>query len=283
VVAWLFVGTTLLCLGALAAGAATGNLNATDLPVISGTVETAGSLIFLATGIPVVFLAARWIWRRHAGTVSSVIGRLRWSWLGTCLLVAVPTTALMVGVNVAMTAIADKPVADAGSWVGWAPFATAMAMIVLLVPFQAAAEEYLFRGWLMQAVGAFCRSPLVPITVQALLFGAAHGWVGGLGGLLLYVVFGAVFGVITVRTGGLEAAIALHITNNVFALGMAAAAGALGKDIASLPLPEAAVLSLIIVAYGVVVLKLASRREIDSVVPETPPTAMQHVPAQATV
>ncbi|MET9522895.1 CPBP family intramembrane glutamic endopeptidase [Streptomyces coeruleorubidus] len=44
---------------------------------------------------------------------------------------------------------------------------------------------------------------------QAVLFAAAHGW-GTKWGFIGLLVFGGVCGWLTIRTGGLEAAVALH-------------------------------------------------------------------------
>jgi membrane protease YdiL (CAAX protease family) len=49
---------------------------------------------------------------------------------------------------------------------------------LLLVPFQAAAEEYLFRGWLLQAFGAFMRTPWPGILIGAAAFTALHAYTG---------------------------------------------------------------------------------------------------------
>ncbi len=95
-------------------------------------------------------------------------------------------------------------------------------MLVVLVPLQAAAEEYVFRGWLTQTVGAFLRSPWWALPPQALLFAAAHGW-GTPWGFADLALFGMAAGWLTWRTGGLEAAMALHTVNNLLAFAISAA------------------------------------------------------------
>ncbi|MEW2511342.1 CPBP family intramembrane glutamic endopeptidase [Streptomyces sp. NPDC046870] len=179
---------------------------------------TAVDLLCIAVGIPVVLLVARWIGRRPAGTVSSVTGRLRWRWLLLCVLTAVPVQGLAMGCVFLLPA-------DGGpesQWAGWPAFARALIMLVLLVPVQAAAEEYVFRGWLTQTAGAFLRSPWAALLPQAVLFAAAHGW-GTPWGFADLVVFGMAAGWLTWRTGGLEASIALHTVNNLVAFGISAA------------------------------------------------------------
>ncbi|SEQ69455.1 hypothetical protein [Microlunatus flavus] len=53
----------------------------------------------LAALIPVAALAVAIAHRVRPGWVSSVTGRLRWTWLGRCLLVCLPVWALYLGVG----------------------------------------------------------------------------------------------------------------------------------------------------------------------------------------
>ncbi|GGR10682.1 hypothetical protein GCM10010251_28310 [Streptomyces aurantiogriseus] len=240
-------------------GAARGYPEAPDGTVEFGPVpSTAVDLLTIAVAIPVVLLAVRWIGRRPAGTVSSVTGGLRWRWLGLCVLTALPVLAVTTGVMLLLPA-EDEP---AARWAGWEFFGPALAMLVVLVPLQAAAEEYVFRGWLTQAVGAFLRSPWWAIAPQAVLFAAAHGW-GTPWGFADLVVYGAVAGWLTVRTGGLEAAIGLHAVNNLFAFGISAAVvdGLKSDDTAADAPWQLVALDLAGIAlYTVAVLWLARRR-----------------------
>ncbi|MEU9986779.1 CPBP family intramembrane glutamic endopeptidase [Streptomyces sp. NPDC048045] len=180
--------------------------------------DTAVDLLLLALAIPLVLLAVRWIGRRPAGTVSSVAGRLRWRWLTVCVLTALPAMALVMGAAFLL------PGGDGEEfrWAGWQVFGPALAMLVVLVPLQAAAEEYVFRGWLTQAAGAFLRSPWFALLPQAVLFAAAHGW-GTPWGFADLVVFGTAAGWLTWRTGGLEASIGLHTANNLLSFAASAA------------------------------------------------------------
>src|SRR3954447_11382901 len=290
VAAWILTGTTLLCLGALGVAAATGALDTTAGDMTAGgrpdsrpVPQFAGGLLFIALVTPVVLLAARWIQKRPSGTLSSVLGRLRYGWLRTCLLLALAPSTLAVVAEVALLAATGRPVFDgADAWVGWAPFAASMAVVLLLVPLQASGEEYLCRGWLLQAVGAFGRRPWLAVAVQALVFAAAHAWQGGVLGFIFFAIFGVVTGVLAVRTGGLEAGIAIHITNNVVALAMQAAVGGLDRlSVTSFDWQVVAVPAVFLLGYAVVVLRLARRRGIAVVVPEAPQVAQTGVPVLA--
>ncbi|MFC7846414.1 CPBP family intramembrane glutamic endopeptidase [Streptomyces sp. NPDC001046] len=235
--------------------------------------QTAVDLVSLAVALPLVLLVVLWPGRRPVGTVSSVTGRLRAGWLARCL----PVALLPVLLLTATAFLLPGPEGDGGSdtWVGWRSFLLSMTVLVLLVPFQAAAEEYVFRGWLTQAVGAFVRSPWIALLPQALLFAAAHGWgtPWGFAGLL---VNGLVAGWLTVRTGGLEAAVALHVMNNLFAFGASAAiVGGLSSEETAADMPWQ--LTLVSVAadllYAALVLRLARRHRPQRLAPPPVPPA----------
>ncbi len=92
----------------------------------------------------------------------------------------------------------------------------------LLIPFQAATEEFLFRGYLAQGVAAWTKRRWLVIGIPSLFFALMHGMnpeVGEFGFwsvLPIYFMFGAVFAVIATLDDGIELAIGLHAANNVF-------------------------------------------------------------------
>ncbi|MDR7275933.1 CPBP family intramembrane glutamic endopeptidase [Catenuloplanes atrovinosus] len=221
-------------------------------PVLGDELDLAVGLLGLGLVIPVVMLVARWTQRRPGGTVSSVAGRLRWGWLGRCVLLAVPAVGLMYAVLFLLPGTGAEAV-----FVGWERFLFGVAVVAVLVPFQAAGEEYLFRGWLVQAFGSWTRSPWPGIVVSSVLFGLVHGY-GTPWGMADLIFFGVVAAVLTVRTGGLEAAIVLHAVGNLAALVTGAAIGALGSEETATDAPAlvAAVDMAMVAVYGVAVLWL---------------------------
>ncbi|MCO8270272.1 CPBP family intramembrane metalloprotease [Actinoplanes sp. TRM 88003] len=231
--------------------------NVDGLPSFGDRVDLVLAFATIAVLLPLTLLAARWIQRRPAGSLSSVTGRLRWRFLLTLLPVALIAVVVLLGGGLALSGSAGV---EDSALAGWGPFLVSMGLLVLVVPLQAAAEEYLTRGWLLQAVGAWFRRPWVPIAFQALVFAAAHGW-GTPWGFADLFVFGAVTGWLTVRTGGLEAAIALHVVNNLVAAGVAAAYNELTitETAADMPWQMFAVDLVVLPAYAVVVLILAQR------------------------
>jgi membrane protease YdiL (CAAX protease family) len=141
--------------------------------------------------------------------LSSVAGGIRWRWLLRCVGVILPLWALYAG----LAALAGPPTSPRPDH--WAAL---LVIVLLMTPLQAAGEEYFFRGWIMQNVGAWFARPIVGLVasliVSAATFSAAHlspdPWMLG-----TIACLGLAAGIATWRTGGLEAAIAIHAVNNV--------------------------------------------------------------------
>ncbi|HWS38791.1 MAG TPA: type II CAAX endopeptidase family protein [Actinoplanes sp.] len=169
------------------------------------------TMVTLAMLTPLSMLAAWWVQRRPPGTLSSVAGRLRKNRLLGYLLLAASVVGLATGVQLWLSGESPEL---ASTEIGF------LVVLVLLVPLQAAGEEYLFRGWMLQAFGSWFRSPWPGIVVSSLLFGLAHG-LGSPLAMADVTLFGVVTAVLTIRTGGLEAAIALHVANNLAGFALA--------------------------------------------------------------
>jgi membrane protease YdiL (CAAX protease family) len=268
----IFAGSMVGC-AALGIAVATGRPGDRDgLPSFGDLGDTAWQLLVLAAFIPPLMLAARAWQRRRAGTLSSVCGRLRWAWLGICILVAVVADLLYVGVELMLefTTTTATP-ADLGfaGWVGWRGFVIAVPVLLALVPLQAAAEEYLFRGWLLQALSGLGGAPWIAMTISAVLFALAHGLGTGWGFVDL-VAFALITGWLAVRTGGLEAGIAMHMATNLVEMIWQAAIGTLSSTAtaADNSWRMTTVDVTMVVLYAVVIVRLARRRGIAAVVPQ---------------
>jgi len=95
--------------------------------------------------------------------------------------------------------------------------------VLLLVPLQVLAEEVLFRGYLLQAVGERTGSFLARLIIPGVLFGLLHGAnpevdAGGPIVLWIYVGIGLYLGLLTLWSNGLEHAIGVHLANNLFGI-----------------------------------------------------------------
>lgn len=92
----------------------------------------------------------------------------------------------------------------------------------LFIPFQAAFEEVLFRGYLMQGFAVLFRNRWAPLLLSALLFSLMHVLnpeVKDFGFFTMmpqYLLFGLVFGVASILDDGIEVAMGAHAANNIF-------------------------------------------------------------------
>jgi hypothetical protein len=93
---------------------------------------------------------------------------------------------------------------------------------IVFIPFQAAFEEVIFRGYLMQGFTAMVRNRWFPLMMTSVLFGLLHAFnpevkqFGFFTMIPQYIVFGLIFGVVTIFDDGIEAAMGAHSANNIF-------------------------------------------------------------------
>ncbi|TDD87022.1 CPBP family intramembrane metalloprotease [Actinomadura darangshiensis] len=254
---------------------------ASDTDSIFGdqTADLAFNLGALAVFLPVALLGAWLVQRRRPGTLASVAGRLRWRWMLVCCGLAILFCIMSYATSIIASAAVDDPSGGDEHWVGWGRFLAPAIVIVLLVPFQSAAEEFLFRGWLLQAVGACTlenarsrvgrafsvvfRTPWPGIVVGSALFTAGHGYTGW--GILDIFAFGAIAAWLAVRTGGLESGIAMHVFNNLIAFLGPAAIGELDIEQGGVPWQIVAADIVPMVLYAAAVVWLARRMRIPTV------------------
>lgn len=187
-----------------------------DLENLRDPRSLALGLTGVALMLPAALGAVALVGRRQPGTLSSVDGHLRWSLLVRSVPVCIAVVALVAAASLLTPAPARAlPLEATGDRLVWL-----LALPVLLVPVQAAAEEYVFRGLLPQVIGAWITSPWIAYGVPTILFTLGHGYDPA--GLVAVAVFGTAASWLTWRTGGLECAIALHVVNNLVAFGLSA-------------------------------------------------------------
>jgi|APIni6443716594_1056825.scaffolds.fasta_scaffold17842_2 hypothetical protein len=93
---------------------------------------------------------------------------------------------------------------------------------LVFIPFQAAFEEVLFRGYLMQGFAVILRNRWFPLLMTSVLFGLMHAFnpeveeFGFFTMMPQYILFGLIFGIVTILDDGIEAAIGAHAANNAF-------------------------------------------------------------------
>lgn len=212
-----------------------------------------GSIILM---LPAIWLATLMLGARPTGLLSSVAGRLRWRWLGLCLALSLGVMSLLYVVAFSLDAAMGIPFdPQFGGERMW----LMIGLTLLLIPVQATAEEYVFRGYLMQGIGSWLRHPAFAILLPIPLFVFGHDY--DIYGQLDVGIFALAAGWLTWRTGGLEAAIGMHIVNNVliFLLGAVDLADVNASE-GSLPALIASVITM--GAYVWVVTYFAKRRNI---------------------
>lgn len=172
--------------------------------------------VAVATNLPFVLafvaLAALIFHRRFVRYVTASVA-VRWRLLFTGLLLSAAAIApvmlmdkLLSRDSVPIPMLAVSPhLLDRGVYV--------LAATLLLIP-AAAAEEVLFRGWMLRQIAAFTRRPAALIFFTAIAFSALHGDFSP-GALITRALMGAGFAYMTLRLGGVEFSTGAHAANNI--------------------------------------------------------------------
>ena len=197
--------------------------------------STLGSIALM---IPAVWLAMISTGLTPFGRGWSVALRIRWRWIWRTALQSIVVLIVMNGIGIALQMVLpEDPAASAAAEQAPRIDVTlalwSLALVLLLVPVQATAEELVYRGLFMQTLGAWLggvrargvvgsllRGPWIPILLPALLFGFSH--IYDVWGFWTVTAMAVAAGWLSWRTGGLEAAISLHVVNNLVAFGFMA-------------------------------------------------------------
>lgn len=164
---------------------------------------------------PLALLIPASIWATRCGGgrwgMHSVFGSFRWTFMAK----AAP---VVVGVFVVLGPLLSLALFSDEFHVkhSWSRIIAALAVILIVTPFQSAGEEYLFRGLPQQMLGVWLKSPWWGILLPIPLFCVGHGydWVGQID----IALFAFCAGLLVWKSGGLELAILVHATNNITGL-----------------------------------------------------------------
>ena len=102
------------------------------------------------------------------------------------------------------------------------PFLILALIVIVLLPIQTSAEEYVFRGYMMQNLGLITRNRWIPLIFTSIAFGLLHGAnpeIEKFGNIVFvfYIGSGLFAGIMTLMDEGMELALGWHAANNLIA------------------------------------------------------------------
>lgn len=220
-VAGMVLASIALTAAAIAFDLATGRMSVDEvsslgLDHLTPSVFLANNLA-LAALIPVAFLISAAVFKQRPGFLASVVGRMRWRWLGRCVLIIGPIWLLYMGFDWVLTAREggfDDLAVNSDSWL-------LVVGILITTPLQSAGEEYGFRGVINRLFASFFRNTTVGLLVGLIASSGAFMWAHSAADPwlnLYYFCFGAASCILVWRTGGLEASIVMHVVNNLLSM-----------------------------------------------------------------
>lgn len=170
------------------------------------------SFVTLLLGL---FVAVRFVHQRHFRTLIEPTRRVRWGRMAQGFGVWTALAAILAVIEAMLYPGRYQFTFEAARFIPFSFF------ILLLIPLQAATEELLLRGYLMQSLSLFLRQPIVLSAVSGAVFAGLHFanpevaidfWLL----MLYYFAFGFTLALISLKENGLELAIGAHVGNNLF-------------------------------------------------------------------
>lgn len=173
-------------------------------------------LLSFAIGLLGVYLVVKYLHKQPMVALTTSRKKIDWSrfWFGFLLIAA--TTLFFTGFDYFSNPEDFELQFEA------VPFLILAVIAVLMIPLQTSFEEYFFRGYLMQGIGAMAKNKWVPLLVTSFVFGGLHFFnpeVEKLGNIVMiyYIGTGVFLGVITLMDEGMELALGFHAGNNLVA------------------------------------------------------------------
>jgi membrane protease YdiL (CAAX protease family) len=128
---------------------------------------------------------------------------------------------LFIGIITEVVMYLSMPSNYAFSKPGWS-FLILILISFIFLPIQTSFEEFLFRGYFMQAIGYFSKNKLLALLLTTFLFVLVHSMNPeikeyGLWNMIpYYAIAGLFLGFITIMDDRLELAIGVHAATNIF-------------------------------------------------------------------
>jgi membrane protease YdiL (CAAX protease family) len=252
---WLIVGSIpviLLVFYVMADGDPSTGFIATGFTGIPVLLDFTVTMLTFFPFIAATLLAVRFLHARSLRTLVTGAERIRWDrifegglvWFGLAAVIAVAEAALHPGRYV----LTFQPLTLAV----YAIFA------LILIPIQTSAEELFFRGYLLQWMGLLLKNKWALALINGVLFFLPHAAnpemssssnniLMGLG----YFAFGFFAALITVEDNGMELALGIHASNNLFAALFA------NYNVTALPSPALFTVQELDATYGLISTVLA--------------------------
>jgi len=100
------------------------------------------------------------------------------------------------------------------------PFLILVVIAVAMIPLQTSAEEFIFRGYLMQGFGLLAKNKWFPLLFTSVLFGSLHYFnpeVEKMGSIVMvyYIGTGLFLGILALMDEGIELSLGFHAANNL--------------------------------------------------------------------
>jgi len=215
---WQILGaipSIFLLILAMANGISMGNIGTGSLPGVDPAVSFVVLMLASVFFVLGMYLAVRLIHRRPFRTIITPARSIAWG-------------RLFQGFGVWFVLAGLTSVVEALLYPGryvWTPdlehFIPFVFLALILVPIQTSAEEFFFRGYILQGVGLRVRNIWALSVISGILFMVPHflnpeasvnyALMG-----LYYFSMGAFLAYITLRDGRLELALGVHAANNLF-------------------------------------------------------------------
>lgn len=161
------------------------------------------NLLTVALITPSLYLATRFIYKAPFASQISLKGKWNWG----VVLKSAAIALVVFGANAIYSALTSPtPIVNQFTIITF-------VLCLIITPFQCFAEEYFFRGFLLQTFKSWFKIPIVAIILQAIGFGAIHSY--NLLGLASVAFVGLCFGFLAWYTESLEVSTAIHSINNL--------------------------------------------------------------------
>lgn len=180
------------------------NLSDTYEAMNMADATTIYGFLVLILFIPSIYIASKIVKDRPFSSYASSRGGWDWKLYLKCLVIPIAIYVVMTLISVAVQGQAH----------GVNRLTPLVAVVfIVLICIQSIAEEFLFRGIIMQTIGSWINIPAVAIIITSALFAALHPY-NTIGVVTTFIV-GVMLAVVAWKTNGLEAGSAIHSINNI--------------------------------------------------------------------